>query len=155
MSRFLDWIKSYWIDSNYNVRMNLERPSYSNTDNDNIDQTYENDDEDFDGIISRNSMDINLNERPKEIKQQNESVESNWKKFKKRIPYYIPILSWLPSYNIKRDLANDIVASLGVTAMLVPQSLAYAALAGVPPENGLYTACVCIFFELLILRLTL
>lgn len=143
MSRFRDWIKSFWMDSNYNVRMNLERPSYSESNN--IDQTYENDDDGLDEIISRNSIDISQEERLKEI-QQNVNVESNWKKIKKRIPYYIPILSWLPSYNIKRDLANDIVASLGVTAMLVPQSLAYAALAGVPPEYGLYTACVCIFF---------
>jgi MFS superfamily sulfate permease-like transporter len=75
----------------------------------------------------------------KRDEQRNESV---FKKVKTRIPYYIPILSWLPKYNVKEDLVKDIVAGLGVSAMLIPQSLAYAILAGLPPNIGLYTAFV-------------
>jgi SulP family sulfate permease len=52
---------------------------------------------------------------------------------------YIPILRWLPRYD-RRWLATDALAGLSVWALLVPQSLAYATLAGVPVQYGLYTA---------------
>src|SRR3954451_21716756 len=52
---------------------------------------------------------------------------------------YLPILSWLPGYD-RRWLAADALAGLSVWALLVPQSLAYAALSGVPVQYGLYTA---------------
>ena len=52
---------------------------------------------------------------------------------------YLPILGWLPGY--RRDwLASDAVAALSVWALLVPQSLGYATLAGVPVQYGLYAA---------------
>ncbi len=50
-----------------------------------------------------------------------------------------PILDWLPSYN-RHTATNDLVASVIVTIMLVPQSLAYAMLAGLPPVVGLYAS---------------
>ena len=50
---------------------------------------------------------------------------------------YLPILTWGKTYN-KSALTNDMVAALIVTIMLIPQSLAYALLAGLPPEAGLY-----------------
>jgi SulP family sulfate permease len=52
---------------------------------------------------------------------------------------YLPITSWLPAYD-RRWLAGDAVAGLSVWALLVPQCLAYATLAGVPVQYGLYTA---------------
>jgi sulfate permease, SulP family len=52
---------------------------------------------------------------------------------------YLPIAGWLPAYD-PRWLAGDAVAGLSVWALLVPQSLAYATLAGVPVQYGLYTA---------------
>jgi SulP family sulfate permease len=52
---------------------------------------------------------------------------------------YVPILAWLPHYD-RRWLAADTLAGLSVWALLVPQSLAYATLAGVPVQYGLYTA---------------
>jgi SulP family sulfate permease len=52
---------------------------------------------------------------------------------------YLPILGWLPRYD-RRWLAADALAGLSVWALLVPQSLAYATLAGVPVQFGLYTA---------------
>ncbi len=52
---------------------------------------------------------------------------------------YLPILEWGASYNSK-TLINDSVVALIVTIMLIPQSLAYAQLAGLPAEVGLYAS---------------
>lgn len=49
------------------------------------------------------------------------------------------MLSWLTAYP-KRYLPGDIIAGVTVATMLVPQSMAYALLAGVPPEVGLYAS---------------
>lgn len=52
---------------------------------------------------------------------------------------YFPILDWLPTYG-KPDAVKDLVAAAIVTIMLVPQSLAYAMLAGLPAHIGLYAS---------------
>ena len=53
----------------------------------------------------------------------------------------IPFLKWLPGYG-KHDLAGDVPAGLTVGVMLVPQGMAYALIAGLPVEYGLYAALV-------------
>ena len=55
------------------------------------------------------------------------------------IARYLPILSWGKSYN-RGDLSDDLIAAVIVTIMLIPQSLAYALLAGLPPEAGIYAS---------------
>lgn len=52
---------------------------------------------------------------------------------------YLPILAWLPKYQ-GGWLRGDIIAALTVWALLVPEAMAYAGIAGVPPEAGLYAA---------------
>lgn len=52
----------------------------------------------------------------------------------------LPILVWFPRYSFKRKLRLDLIAGISVAALLIPESLAYAAIAGVPPEVGLYAA---------------
>ena len=52
---------------------------------------------------------------------------------------YLPILEWGRTYN-RAVLTNDLVAAVIVTIMLIPQSLAYALLAGLPPIVGLYAS---------------
>ena len=52
---------------------------------------------------------------------------------------YLPILQWLPGYG-RASLESDLLAAVIVTLMLIPQSLAYAMLAGLPPEVGLYAS---------------
>ncbi|MGC1495774.1 MAG: sulfate permease [Sulfitobacter sp.] len=54
---------------------------------------------------------------------------------------YLPILTWGRTYN-RSALSNDLMAALIVTIMLIPQSLAYALLAGLPAEAGLYASIV-------------
>ena len=51
----------------------------------------------------------------------------------------IPMLEWGRRYD-RETLISDLVAALIVTVMLIPQSLAYALLAGLPPEVGLYAS---------------
>lgn len=50
-----------------------------------------------------------------------------------------PILQWGRQYN-KELLTGDLIAAIIVTIMLIPQSLAYAMLAGLPPEAGIYAS---------------
>jgi len=57
---------------------------------------------------------------------------------------YLPILSWGRTYN-RGTLTSDLVAALIVTVMLIPQSLAYALLAGLPAEVGLYASILPLF----------
>lgn len=52
---------------------------------------------------------------------------------------YFPILDWAPRYG-RETLTNDLLAAVIVTIMLIPQSLAYAMLAGLPPQVGLYAS---------------
>jgi len=52
---------------------------------------------------------------------------------------FVPILDWGRRYD-RNAFASDLVAALIVTIMLIPQSLAYAMLAGLPPEVGLYAS---------------
>lgn len=52
---------------------------------------------------------------------------------------YIPMLEWASTYN-SRLFTSDAVAAVIVTIMLIPQSLAYALLAGLPAEMGLYAS---------------
>ena len=52
---------------------------------------------------------------------------------------YFPILTWGAEYS-RQTLVNDLVVAGIVTVMLIPQSLAYAMLAGLPPQVGLYAS---------------
>lgn len=52
---------------------------------------------------------------------------------------YFPILTWGRRYD-RRTLSDDLLAAVIVTIMLIPQSLAYALLAGLPPQAGLYAS---------------
>ncbi len=49
----------------------------------------------------------------------------------------LPCFDWMQGYR-REDLGSDLVAATIVTVMLIPQSLAYALLAGVPAQMGLY-----------------
>jgi SulP family sulfate permease len=55
------------------------------------------------------------------------------------LKHYFPILQWSKSYN-RQMLSCDLIAAIIVTIMLIPQSLAYALLAGLPAEVGLYAS---------------
>ncbi|MCX6550264.1 MAG: SulP family inorganic anion transporter [Acidobacteria bacterium] len=58
-----------------------------------------------------------------------------------RLARLIPALEWLPGYR-RQDLPRDLVAGLTTAAVILPKAMAYAALAGLPVQVGLYTALV-------------
>lgn len=59
----------------------------------------------------------------------------------KKIKKLIPILEWLPNYKIS-SLRGDCIAGITVAIILIPQGIAYALIAGLPPIYGLYCALV-------------
>ena len=58
-----------------------------------------------------------------------------------KLKNHIPILQWLPGYQ-KSWIKSDLFAGLTVGVILIPQGIAYAIIAGLPPIYGLYTALV-------------
>jgi high affinity sulfate transporter 1 len=54
---------------------------------------------------------------------------------------YVPILAWLPRYD-RAWLPVDVIAGLTLWGLVVPEGMAYAGIAGLPPEAGLYTLVV-------------
>jgi MFS superfamily sulfate permease-like transporter len=66
------------------------------------------------------------------MSDENVAEAVGWKK-------YVPIANWLPTYQAKW-LRVDVLAAITVWALLVPEAMAYAEIAGVPPEAGLYAA---------------
>ena len=53
---------------------------------------------------------------------------------------FLPFFAWLPELTDKTTLRADLIAGITVALVLIPQSMAYAALAGLPPYYGLYAA---------------
>lgn len=52
---------------------------------------------------------------------------------------YLPIMGWLPRYE-RAWLRTDLIAGLTVVALLIPEGMAYAQIAGVPPQTAFYAA---------------
>jgi sulfate permease, SulP family len=59
-------------------------------------------------------------------------------------PILIPITDWLPAYTWQL-FESDLIAGLTIFVFLIPQGMAYAILAGMPPVYGLYTSIVPLF----------
>lgn len=62
-------------------------------------------------------------------------------RFRRGLHAALPAAAWAGSYR-REFLRSDVPAGLTVAVLLIPQSMAYAALAGMPPEAGLYSAIV-------------
>jgi high affinity sulfate transporter 1 len=64
-------------------------------------------------------------------------------KSKSGLKSFVPMIEWLPKYQ-KSWLRFDVIAALTVWALLVPEGMAYASIAGMPPETGLYAALLAL-----------
>ena len=64
--------------------------------------------------------------------------EMDWSQRLRYLSYYFPVTVWLPQYD-KKNLPGDLIAGLSIGAMMIPQSMAYAGILGIPPIFGLIT----------------
>lgn len=69
---------------------------------------------------------------------KNRKAESRWLRVARR---RLPVLQWAPNYDRESALA-DLIAGVTLGLTLVPQSIAYASLANLPVQYGLYSAFV-------------
>jgi len=86
----------------------------------------------------------NESEPPKAVIEPKEELSIPFHlKFYRFISKFIPIIEWVPQYRHHLwDLKNDVLAGLTVGVMLIPQSMAYSLVVGLPPVYGLYTALI-------------
>jgi SulP family sulfate permease len=61
-----------------------------------------------------------------------------------KLSRFIPILAWLPRYD-RTWLVADIIAGLTLWGLVVPEGMAYAGVAGLPAQAGLYTLVASLF----------
>ncbi|KAM7418168.1 hypothetical protein PAMA_017696 [Pampus argenteus] len=90
------------------------------------------------------------------LERSEKNTERNWKtvvsrrlrkhcsctsnKAKSKLLAFVPILKWLPRYQLRDWLLGDVMSGLIVGILLVPQSIAYSLLASQDPIYGLYTS---------------
>jgi sulfate permease, SulP family len=61
----------------------------------------------------------------------------------RRAARFLPVLAWLPHYRLA-DLRGDVIGAATAWAIVVPESVAYAQIAGVPPQNAFYAAPIAL-----------
>jgi high affinity sulfate transporter 1 len=59
----------------------------------------------------------------------------------KRLEKYVPLIGWITTYQ-RAWLRDDLVSGVVVGAIMIPVAMAYAQMAGVPPQQGLYSAII-------------
>ncbi|KAI7791916.1 prestin [Triplophysa rosa] len=96
-------------------------------------------------VFSESYLDSGLLHRKKRtpkscIRRVKEQLRCSSEKAKSVALSFLPIITWLPSYPVKEYLFGDIVSGISTGVMQLPQGLAYAMLAAVPPVFGLYSS---------------
>ncbi|XP_071784286.1 prestin-like [Asterias amurensis] len=115
------------------INMKVSRPVYTEHE---FQQGYE-----------QNDLDQSASMRVRQFVGQQRCTLSSVKSF---MTGRFPIFKWLPAYEVRQNLLSDIISGLTVGTMRIPQAMAYALLAALPPVYGLYVA----FFSVLCYTIT-
>ncbi|XP_033647482.1 pendrin-like isoform X2 [Asterias rubens] len=115
------------------INMKVSRPVYTEHE---FQQGYE-----------QNDLDQSASMRVRKFVGQQRCTLSSVKSF---MTGRFPIFKWLPAYEVRQNLLSDIISGLTVGTMRIPQAMAYALLAALPPVYGLYVA----FFSVLCYTIT-
>ena len=81
---------------------------------------------------------LNVTQQPRQTKEAVVAASTQTTRPQARFARFIPILSWLPHYD-RAWLTVDVIAGLTLWGLVVPEAMAYAGIAGLPPQAGLYT----------------
>ncbi|XP_041656327.1 solute carrier family 26 member 9-like [Cheilinus undulatus] len=94
---------------------------------------------DFDGEFDKKTRQLPVGEKVKK------HLRCSVKRLKGLLFRHLPVLSWLPKYKVKENLLYDVISGVSAGTLQVPQGMAFALLANLPPVNGLYSS----FFPLI------
>lgn len=94
---------------------------------------------DFDSEFDKKSRQFPVGEKVKKL------FRCSVPRLKGLLFRHLPVLSWLPKYKVKENLLCDVISGVSAGTIQVPQGMAFALLANLPPVNGLYSS----FFPLI------
>jgi len=89
-------------------------------------------------VFSSQTAGTYVEEEPTTLEWARETIP-NGQEFREYCYSLFPFLHWIGAYNLQW-LAGDLVAGITIGAVVVPQGMAYAGLAGLPPQYGLYSS---------------